>query len=217
MIFLTTCHTQGSLRNGNLCFGHQIRRRRYDDCRYLGYDPQRMKSDHFVTQKYTASYGSLARFRSVHRMKRFGKDTLIGASGEMSDFQYLEQILEELVCAVPVFQKSIKPFVSPQPRTENGTVLSWMGAALVLQRFTATSCEFCMDEGTSSTLFGTSWLLREFAMERGNLICPVLRSPRKSKLTFASAAFWDLSIRWAQAIRMRLSRQAMAHTSLVLC
>jgi len=44
-----------------------------------------------------ASYGTLARFRSVERIKHVGKDTLLGASGEISDFQYIQQLLEELV------------------------------------------------------------------------------------------------------------------------
>jgi 20S proteasome subunit beta 7 len=44
-----------------------------------------------------ASYGSLARFRSVERLKAVGSSTLIGASGEYSDFQYIQKILEELI------------------------------------------------------------------------------------------------------------------------
>jgi len=44
-----------------------------------------------------ASYGSLARFRSVERMKSVGKHTLIGASGEYSDFQYIMTLLDDLI------------------------------------------------------------------------------------------------------------------------
>lgn len=43
-----------------------------------------------------ASYGSLARYKDVRRIKAIGKDTLIGASGELSDFQLILQILEGL-------------------------------------------------------------------------------------------------------------------------
>lgn len=43
------------------------------------------------------SYGSLARFRSLERIKKVGDYTLVGASGEYSDFQYIIQILDELV------------------------------------------------------------------------------------------------------------------------
>jgi len=50
-----------------------------------------------MTADTLGSYGSLARFRSVQRLKKVGKDTLLGASGEISDFQYLQQLLDELV------------------------------------------------------------------------------------------------------------------------
>jgi len=44
-----------------------------------------------------ASYGSLARFRDVRRISALGKYTLIGATGEYSDFQHLLRVLDELV------------------------------------------------------------------------------------------------------------------------
>lgn len=43
-----------------------------------------------------ASYGSLARFRNVERLKPVNESTLIGASGEYSDFQYIQQLLDNL-------------------------------------------------------------------------------------------------------------------------
>jgi len=43
------------------------------------------------------SYGSLARFRDVRRISPVGNYTLIGASGEYSDFQYILRLLDELV------------------------------------------------------------------------------------------------------------------------
>eukprot|EP01112_Ceratiomyxa_fruticulosa_P001656 TRINITY_DN1182_c0_g1_i2.p1 TRINITY_DN1182_c0_g1~~TRINITY_DN1182_c0_g1_i2.p1 ORF type:complete len:263 (-),score=42.98 TRINITY_DN1182_c0_g1_i2:216-1004(-) len=43
-----------------------------------------------------ASYGSLARFFELDRMKKVGNYTIIGAGGEYSDFQYLCQTLDEL-------------------------------------------------------------------------------------------------------------------------
>lgn len=42
------------------------------------------------------SYGSLARFVDVRRMKVVGKETLVGASGDYSDFQYISDLLDEL-------------------------------------------------------------------------------------------------------------------------
>jgi len=43
------------------------------------------------------SYGSMARFKSVERLKQFGANTVVGAGGDMSDFQYLEELLNELM------------------------------------------------------------------------------------------------------------------------
>jgi len=43
-----------------------------------------------------ASYGSLARFRDVRRIRPVGKYTLIGATGEYSDFQEIVHILDDL-------------------------------------------------------------------------------------------------------------------------
>ncbi|KAJ3296293.1 Proteasome subunit beta type-7 [Borealophlyctis nickersoniae] len=44
-----------------------------------------------------ASYGSLARFRDVKRIVEVGDSTLVGASGELSDFQYITHLLDNLV------------------------------------------------------------------------------------------------------------------------
>lgn len=47
--------------------------------------------------KRTASYGSLARFKDIQRLHTVGDYTIVGASGDMSDFQYLQHILDDLV------------------------------------------------------------------------------------------------------------------------
>jgi len=44
-----------------------------------------------------ASYGSLARFRDIQRLHAVGQHTVIGAGGDMSDFQYIQTILDELM------------------------------------------------------------------------------------------------------------------------
>lgn len=49
-----------------------------------------------VDSPLLASYGSLARFKSIQRLQTVGKSTIIGASGDMSDFQYIQKLLEEL-------------------------------------------------------------------------------------------------------------------------
>jgi 20S proteasome subunit beta 7 len=43
------------------------------------------------------SYGSMAKFTDLTRLRSVGRSTLIGASGEYSDFQYIMDLLEELV------------------------------------------------------------------------------------------------------------------------
>lgn len=43
-----------------------------------------------------ASYGSMARFREVQRLLQVGQDTVLGASGEYSDLQHIEEMLDDL-------------------------------------------------------------------------------------------------------------------------
>jgi 20S proteasome subunit beta 7 len=42
-----------------------------------------------------ASYGSLARYKNVERIRTVGEGCMVGACGEMSDFQYIMNMLEE--------------------------------------------------------------------------------------------------------------------------
>jgi 20S proteasome subunit beta 7 len=43
------------------------------------------------------SYGSLARFRSISRLFRVNNETVIAASGDYADFQFIKDILEQKV------------------------------------------------------------------------------------------------------------------------
>ncbi|CAI8591564.1 unnamed protein product [Vicia faba] len=43
------------------------------------------------------SYGSTRRYKSVERLKPVGKHSIIGASGEISDFQEIQHYLNELI------------------------------------------------------------------------------------------------------------------------
>ncbi|NXO93754.1 PSB4 protein, partial [Certhia brachydactyla] len=47
------------------------------------------------------SYGSLARFRGVSRLLRVNDATVLGASGDLADFQHLRQLLEQMVILHP--------------------------------------------------------------------------------------------------------------------
>ena len=50
-----------------------------------------------ATHLCIGSYGTLARFPDLRRIKRVGDFSLIGASGEYSDFQYIMDTLNEMV------------------------------------------------------------------------------------------------------------------------
>lgn len=43
------------------------------------------------------SYGSLARFRDIERLYPVGDFTVVGASGDLSDYQYIQHILDTLM------------------------------------------------------------------------------------------------------------------------
>ncbi|XP_028649775.1 proteasome subunit beta type-4 isoform X1 [Erpetoichthys calabaricus] len=43
------------------------------------------------------SYGSLARFRNISRLMKVNNNTILGASGDYADYQYLKQVIEQMV------------------------------------------------------------------------------------------------------------------------
>ena len=45
----------------------------------------------------TGAYGATKRYKSVQRVHKVNDTTIIGASGEISDFQYLQDLLDQLV------------------------------------------------------------------------------------------------------------------------
>jgi 20S proteasome subunit beta 7 len=57
----------------------------------------RYKDGVMMSADTLGSYGSLARFRSIQRLQKVGDYTLIGGSGEWSDFQQIMTLLEELI------------------------------------------------------------------------------------------------------------------------
>ncbi|KAG8833312.1 Proteasome subunit beta type-7 [Serendipita sp. 399] len=44
-----------------------------------------------------ASYGSLARYKDIQRLHPVGASTIIGAGGDMSDFQHIQHMLDSLI------------------------------------------------------------------------------------------------------------------------
>ena len=47
-------------------------------------------------ERLTASYGSLARFTDVKRLRKFNSTTVLGIGGDVSDLQYLDRLLNSL-------------------------------------------------------------------------------------------------------------------------
>jgi len=50
-----------------------------------------------MTADTAASYGRLSRYRSEQRIHRVHESCVVGASGDISDFQYLQHLLDSLV------------------------------------------------------------------------------------------------------------------------
>jgi len=50
-----------------------------------------------VVADMLGSYGTMARFKSIPRVKQFGEHTIVGAGGDISDFQHIEDMLEDLI------------------------------------------------------------------------------------------------------------------------
>jgi 20S proteasome subunit beta 7 len=52
------------------------------------------------------SYGSLLRFNNIERLIKVGKETVVGISGDISDFQQIQRILEELETEEEVYDNA---------------------------------------------------------------------------------------------------------------
>ena len=50
----------------------------------------------FIDTRTIASYGSLARFTDVKRLRRFNDTSIIGIGGDVSDMQYIDRLLNSL-------------------------------------------------------------------------------------------------------------------------
>ena len=49
-----------------------------------------------ISFQYIASYGSLARFTDVKRLRKFADSSIVGFGGDVSDMQYLDRLLNSL-------------------------------------------------------------------------------------------------------------------------
>jgi len=56
----------------------------------------RYKDGVVIAADNLASYGSLARFTDVHRLKPFNRKAVVGFGGDVSDMQYLDRLLQSL-------------------------------------------------------------------------------------------------------------------------
>lgn len=52
---------------------------------------------YLLTPFLPASYGSLARFKDIQRLTPVGDFTVLGAGGDMSDYQYIQAMLDDLL------------------------------------------------------------------------------------------------------------------------
>ncbi|PWN52937.1 proteasome endopeptidase complex, beta subunit [Violaceomyces palustris] len=57
----------------------------------------RFKDGVMMATDTLASYGSLARFMDIKRIEKVGENTILGASGDMSDWQYVQHTLDKLM------------------------------------------------------------------------------------------------------------------------
>ncbi|KAK4058057.1 Proteasome subunit beta type-7 [Microbotryomycetes sp. JL221] len=51
-----------------------------------------------------ASYGSLARFKDIERLQQVGSQTVVGASGDMADFQQVRKMLDALITSESILE-----------------------------------------------------------------------------------------------------------------
>lgn len=49
-----------------------------------------------IAADHMGSYGSLLRFNNIERLIRVGSETIVGVSGDISDFQHMERLLHDL-------------------------------------------------------------------------------------------------------------------------
>ena len=45
----------------------------------------------------TGAYGATKRYKSIQRLHKVNDETIIGAGGELSDFQYIQELLQDIV------------------------------------------------------------------------------------------------------------------------
>jgi len=57
----------------------------------------KFKGGVIVAADTLGSYGSMAMFRDVDRLIKVNNTTVLGAGGDIADFQYLQHVIEERV------------------------------------------------------------------------------------------------------------------------
>lgn len=101
---------QEPVRHRHICARRHIFRRGSHCIRHSGYDSrlsmvalspeagcQRYRSASWAKRLCDAgSYGSTKRYKSFQRVRKVNEATVIGAGGELSDFQYIMQLLDDL-------------------------------------------------------------------------------------------------------------------------
>ncbi|KAK4054881.1 Proteasome subunit beta type-7 [Microbotryomycetes sp. JL201] len=63
-----------------------------------------LAADNLGTSPPAASYGSLARFKDIERLQQVGSSTIVGASGDMADFQKVRKMLDALITSESILE-----------------------------------------------------------------------------------------------------------------
>lgn len=95
-----------------------------------------------------ASYGRLSKYRDTTRLVGVGQHTVVGAGGDISDFQHIQHVLTSLTYA-PLSVNII--FLSPVPKSMTLTMATRSAQRMSM----ATWLGCCMRDGASLIRYGT--------------------------------------------------------------
>lgn len=84
-----------NFRPGSQVQGRRHARRRLPRC--VPPTPLQTIDTQLTRKPGAASYGSLARFKDIRRLYKVSESTMIGASGDMADFQQVKHMLQGLM------------------------------------------------------------------------------------------------------------------------
>uniref|UniRef100_A0A8B9G6G0 Proteasome subunit beta type-4 n=1 Tax=Amazona collaria TaxID=241587 RepID=A0A8B9G6G0_9PSIT len=116
------------------------------------------------------SYGSLARFRGISRLLKVNDTTALGASGDYADFQYLAQVIDQMVWSQlqPESHSFLADTSHVQPEVQDQSALEHRCHRRLLQRRE----RFPGGLGLALGLAGAFWLDLSLNPQGRVKICP---------------------------------------------